>query len=117
MLIALGFAVLLGLEWRHGLRRLRLGAACLALAVLFVAQPSSTRAGRRAMVAPPEERVTKLGNPLSEYESGVATMKQAVEEDSSMGASARLLGVCVLFWLACSPVLRGARNLKRRSLD
>lgn len=106
ILLALLFAALLGLEWRYQLRRLRLGAVLLALVVLFFAQPSSTRAVRRAFVTPPAERVTELGTSLSEYESGVATMKQAVDEDSEVGAIARLLGIGALFWLAFSPVLR-----------
>jgi hypothetical protein len=108
-LLALFYAVLLGLEWRYRLKSLRLGTASLALAVLFFAQPSSTQAARWAIGAGPAERITQLGSQLSEYESGVATMKLAVEEDAKMGAAARLLGVVVLFWLACSPVIRRTR--------
>ncbi len=89
--------------------------ALIALVVLFFAQPSSTRAARWAIVAPPGERITKLGYPLSEYESGVATMEHAVVEDSEAGEDARLLGAAVLFWLACSPVLpMKPRSINRR---
>lgn len=106
--LALIYAVLLGLEWRSRLRTLRLAAALLTLVVLFLAQPSSTRAARWAIEAPHAQRITSLGSPLSEYESGVATMRQAVEQDSRLGAKARLLSVAVLCWLACSPIIRRA---------
>jgi hypothetical protein len=36
-------------------------------------------------------------------------MMQFVEDDAEMGAAVRLLGVVVLFWLACSPVIRRTR--------
>jgi len=110
MLVALIFAVLLGIEWRYRLPGVRLGTALFALVVLWFAQPLPHRAARRAMVAPPAERVTELSGvrSLSEYESGVVTMEQAVGNDSRMGANACLLGLGVLFWLACSPVFRRA---------
>lgn len=41
--------VLLALEWRYRRRRLRFGAALLALAVLFFHQPNYTRARRKAL--------------------------------------------------------------------
>lgn len=109
-LIALTFAVLLGLEWRYQLRSVRLGTAFLALVVLWFAQPLPHRAARRAIAAPPAERVTEFTGvrSLTEYESGVVTMEQAVGADTRMGANARMLVVGVLFWLACSPVLRRA---------
>lgn len=104
MLLFTTFAVLLGLEWRYQFRLLRVAAILLTLVVLFFAQPSSTRAARWAMFAPPAQRITALGAPLSGYESGVATMRQAVEEDARMGADARLLAMGVLLWLACTPM-------------
>lgn len=109
MLVALAFAVLVGLEWRYRLKRLRLAAILLALLVMLFAQPSSTRAARWAISAPPEQRIEELGSPLSEYESGVETMRQAVEQDSAIGSDARLLSVAVLVWLACSPMISRAR--------
>lgn len=110
MLVAVVFAVLLGIEWRYRLPGVRLGTALLALVVLWFAQPLPHRAARQAMVAPPAERVTELPGvrSLSEYESGVVTMERAVGNDSRMGAKARLLGLGVLFWLACSPVFMRA---------
>jgi len=110
ILVALVFAVLLGFEWRYRLGRLRLTAVLLALFVLFFAQPSSTRAARWAIVAPPSQRITELGYPLADYESGVETMRQAVEHDSEIGANARLLSIAVLVWLACSPMTRRTRG-------
>ena len=118
-LLALVFLVLLGFEWRYQRRKFRLGAALLALIVLVFAQPNYTRAARRAVVIPPAQRVTQNshGTPVSEYVSGVRTMKQAVVDDSDMGANARLLGVAVLMWLACSPAFRSARRSPLRSGD
>lgn len=111
MVVALIFAALLGVEWRTRLAVVRLGTAILALVVLLVAQPNYTTAARRVSVAPPGERVTMLrGSPISEYESGVATMVEAIDEAGEERAGVRMLAVGVLFWLACSPVLRGARD-------
>lgn len=102
------FAVLLGFEWRYRLRSVRITAAVLALASGLFAQPLSNRAARRVIAAPMAERVTRTpdGTPLSDYESGVLTMEEAVVEDVMMGAPVRLLSVGALFWLACSPVFR-----------
>lgn len=111
IVLAVFFAVALGLEWRYRLRSIRLGAASLALLVLFFAQPSPTRAARRAVAASPAERVTALrGSPLSAYESGVLTMAEFASEDASGGENARWLGLGVLFWLACSPAIRSDRT-------
>ena len=112
MIVALIFAVLLGLEWRYRLRTARMVAAVLALVVSFFYQPAATRAVRRALTMPPAERVTEIpgGPPLSEYEIGVYTMQRAVADDSKMGYDERLLSMGVLFWLACSPVIPRARR-------
>jgi hypothetical protein len=110
IVLAAFFAVALGLEWRLRRRSLRLGVASLALLVLFFSQTNLTGARRWALAAPPDERVTTLhGSPLPEYHSGVHTMSQAVSDYAVRGEMARLLAVGVLFWLACSPVVRGAR--------
>lgn len=108
IILALVFAVLLGVEWRYRLRSVRITAAVLALASWLFAQPLSDRAARRVIAAPMAERVTRTpdGTPLSDYESGVLTMEEAVVEDVMMGASVRLLSVGALLWLACSPVFR-----------
>lgn len=112
ILIATVFVVLLGLEWRYRLRSLRVGTALLAIGLWLFAQPSATRAARRALEMSPAERVTEIagGEPLSEYAVGVRTMEQAVADDARMFANERLLSIGVLFWLAFSPVLRGARG-------
>lgn len=107
MLVLMVLAVLTGLEWRYRFRLLRGAAVLLSLVVLFFAQPSSTRAARWAMFAPPAQRTAELGSPLSEYESGVQTMRRAVEEDAAIGADARLLALGVLFWFACTPLALG----------
>lgn len=115
VLVALIFAVLLGVEWRYQLSSVRLGTAMLSLVVWLFAQPNYTTAARRVSVAPPEERVTQLrGAPISEYVSGVATMVEAIDEASEERAGVRLLALGVLFWLSCSPVLR---RVRRPSID
>ena len=107
ILVALVFAALLGFEWRYRLRSARIAAAVLALAVLFFAGPNLTAARRRALDTPPAERVTRIADhQLSEYESGVHTMTQSISESAEKHAYAELLGLGVLFWLACSPVFR-----------
>lgn len=103
MLVALVFVVLLGVEWRYRLKSVRVAVAVLALIVSFFYQSSATRAARRAIVMQPSQRVTHPSG--TEYASGVATMYQAVADDSEMSGSERLLSMGVLFWLACSPVL------------
>ncbi len=109
LVLGLVFAVLLGLEWRHRSSGIALVTAVLALLILFVAQPSPTRAARWAATASPSQRSQEIGQRLSEYEHGVETMRQAMARDSEAGAPARLLAVAVLFWLACAPVRRKAR--------
>ena len=109
--VALTFVVLLGLEWRYSLKTLRVVSAVLAMAMLFFFQPNYHAAWRRAMSTPPSERVTDIGSaslrrPLSEYESGVTTMYDAVVDNAAGYHNERLLAMGVLFWLACSPVFR-----------
>lgn len=111
VLVLLIFAVLLGFEWRYQFSSVRVAAAILSLVVLLFAQPNYTAAARRVSAASPEERVTRLqGAPISEYESGVATMGEAIDEAGDVRANLRLLALGVLFWLACSPVLRPVRR-------
>jgi hypothetical protein len=107
VLVALIFAMLLGLEWRYRLSSVRLATAVLSLAVFLFAQPDYTTAARRVSVAPQEERITELrGSPISEYESGVLTMYEAIDKAQEIRAKVRLLALGALFWLACSQVLR-----------
>jgi len=107
ILIALMFAVPLGFEWRYQLRSLRLGTAILSLVVFLFAQPNYTSAARRVSGAPPAERITQLrGSLISEYESGVLTMYEALDDVHDASANIRLLSLAVLTWLACSPALR-----------
>lgn len=111
VIVALMFAVLLGIEWRYQLGSVRLGAAMLSVIVLLFAQPSFTTAARRVSLAPPEARITQLhGSTISEYESGVATMVRAIDEAHEERGNVRLLALGVLLWLACSPVLWRARR-------
>ena len=63
---------------------------------------------RQVIGLPHDKRLLSLENwpPLSDYQSGVLTMLQAVKEDAALGARERLLSVGVLVWLSLSPVLR-----------
>ena len=111
IIVASAFAILLGLEWHYQSRMVRVGTVTLALVGWMYAQPSYTVAGRRASSAPSEMRVTQLrGEPLSEYLSGVATMRRAVIEQVEARSEIRLMALGVLVWLACSPVLRRERH-------
>lgn len=111
-IFALIFTVLLGFEWRYRFSSIRLVTAILTLIVLLFAQPNYTNAARRVSVASPEERVTRIGgSPISEYESGVATMVTAIDEVQEEHSDIRLIALGVLFWLACSPVLRSTPGL------
>lgn len=111
-LVALIFAVLLGAEWRFQLRSVRIGVAALAILVLAFGQPNYSVTVRRVGAAAPGERVTQLrGSPVSEYESGVLTMYQAIDEAADARANIRILALGVLVWLACSPALRHRRNV------
>jgi hypothetical protein len=121
--VALAFAVLLALEWRYRLRTLRIGAAVLAVTMLFFFAPHYHAAWRRAMGTPPSERITafpgtvpgSVARSLSEYESGVFTMHRAVVENAGGYVHERRLALGVLFWLACSPALRGIGPHWRRA--
>lgn len=114
--VALLFLVLLGFEWRYNLRIVRVGSAMLALLVWFVCQPDYTTAVRRVSSAPPEARVTQLhGSTISEYESGVATMFEAIDDVVKERATCRVLALGALIWLGCSPALGRARASKALS--
>jgi hypothetical protein len=115
-------AVIVVLEWRYRFRSLRIGGILIAGAMLWFFQPSAHAAWRRAMSTPPSLRIThaggfgadSLGPLLSEYQSGVYTMYEAVTANAASYANERLLALCVLFWLAFSPVLRPAPEASRR---
>jgi hypothetical protein len=112
------FAIALGLEWRYHLKILQLGASVLALALLLFFQPPYHAAWRRAISAPPSERIThwpttspdSVGTPLTEYQSGVFTMHRAVIDVHSGYSRERWLMVGVLTWFACSPAFRQTRG-------
>jgi len=112
ILLPLVFVVLLGVEWRYRLRIVRLTAVLLAVVIWSFAQPLAHRAARWAIIAPPRDRVTRFvdGPPLTDYESGVATMEHAVFDDMKIDADTRTLCEVVVLWLAFSPVLRRAHG-------
>ncbi len=120
--IALFFLVVLGIEWRYRSKTLRIGAAILALNMLWFFQPLYHSAWRRAIAMPPAERIThsqgiggSQGRLLTEYESGVFTMYEAVGDVGERGTKERAIALGVLFWLACSPVLRRRDTPQRGS--
>jgi hypothetical protein len=107
LILALVFAVLLGLEWRHRRRGLRLGTVALALIILWLAQPNITAAARRASAAPPEARIRVYGkDTLSAYMSGVDLMREYVSEQYNAAGAQRALALGTLAWLAASPAFR-----------
>lgn len=111
--VATVFLLLLGLEWKYRLRSVRVGTAVLAIVMFLFSQPNPHAAWRRAISTPAEQRVTvwpgRDGERLSDYQSGVFTMYQAVADNAAGYARERRLGVAVLFWLACTPGLRRVR--------
>ena len=116
--VALVFAVLLVLEWRSRRGIVRVGTVMLVAVVLFFAHPVPHRAARRAFGAPIAERITQWrpGGPrISDYLSGVLTMEEFVSQDSRMDSNSRMMAMGVLFWLACSPALRGIGPHWRRA--
>ena len=114
-ILALVFAVLLGLEWRYRRRSLRLGTVALALMVLWLAQPQPniTVAARRASAAPPEARIRVYGkDTLSAFMSGVDLMREYVSDQYTWDAE-RALALGTLAWLAASPAFRRERMLSQ----
>jgi uncharacterized membrane protein len=109
--LAAVFLVLLGVEWRYRSGIARIAVVALALAAMLFVQPNAHRALRRAWTTAPDARVTQVadGRSVSEYQSGVLTMKRAVSDDVAMGDGTRRIAMLALIWLACSPVLRRVR--------
>lgn len=105
--------LLLALDWRYRSRMPRMVAVLLVLMVMVGTRPSARAAARAALKTPRSERVVELGGPLSDYESGVLTMEDAVVERKRANANARLLALGALVWLAMTPVLRGNRRRPR----
>jgi hypothetical protein len=115
--LAAAFGLMLRLEWRYRFKSMRVGVALLALAILLFFQPPYHAAWRRAISTPPAERATRWStiNPdsgalLTEYQSGVFTMRRAVFEVKRTYERERWLMVGVLVWLACSPAFQGPRR-------
>jgi hypothetical protein len=108
--LALVFVVLLGLEWRYRLKSVRLATALLAVGALWFFQPDITTVRRVAFSKPRAEWVTKSAphRVLSEYQMGVLTTVGEFSRMMKYHADARRLSIGVLFWLACSPILRRA---------
>jgi hypothetical protein len=115
VLLILFFIGLLVLEWRYRQRLLRAMAIAISLIVMLFAQPGFHRAARVAFWRPEAERILRIGNRrVTDYESGIMTMEQALVEDASIGADARHISLAVLIWLALTPILRD-RHIPSRS--
>jgi hypothetical protein len=98
---------LLAMDWRSRKPLARVLALMLCLALWWYSLPNFTIAGRRASVASTAARVaTMKGDSVSEYYSGIATMRDAMESQQSETSLLRLLTIGGLAWLAFSPVLR-----------
>ena len=111
--IALTFIILLAFEWWSRSRPLRFITIAMALLVFWDSTPSPYRALRATMDRPPVTQ--NLWNPerkATEFESGVFTMYQSVQEDFNFGAWRRAVSFATLTWLAFSPVLWRRRDLR-----
>jgi hypothetical protein len=108
------FIVLLALEWRYRHWLLRATAIAASLVVMMFAQPSVHRAARVVISLPESERVLRLGDRrATDYESGILTLEQAARADAAIGAEARPISLCVLVWLATTPMLRDRHRSSR----
>ena len=117
--LALMFAVLLGLEWRYRLKSLRVIAVLLALVVFWLfGGPDYTIAGRRASAASPEERIRVLrGDTLSEYMSGVDIMREYLAESEKANDPPRRIALGALVWLGCAPLFRREATARQPTRD
>jgi hypothetical protein len=108
LILVVAFGILLAVEWVRRSAPVRIATIALALAVFFFFLPMPHRAMREVIGLRGSARIDSLPNwgHLSDYASGVLTMKRAVEADIGMDADKRLLAVGVLVWLAISPVVR-----------
>jgi len=117
ILLATFLVGLLVLEWRYRLKLLRVCAVVVSMVSLIFAQPGLHRAARVALSTPVLERVNRFGDRgATEYESGILTTERAFMADSDMGANARRISLCVLIWLAVTPILRDRRGGSRSDL-
>ena len=108
VLLALIAAGLLIGEWRLQSRAIRclLGVVCAA-GYLFLA-PSSDAVARHAFDLPASERemLGPTGRRLSEYGSGVLTMRREFDAVAQVHLPVRRVFFFTLVWLALSPALR-----------
>ena len=115
--VAMILIALCVVEWRYRWRSMRWGAVILALLIWWFALPDYVSAARRASVAPREARVTQLhGSPISDYESGVATMVARMSEAATARSSLRLIAFASIIWLACAPALWPGHSRSREGL-
>lgn len=109
------FSGLLVLEWRYKHPLIRVGTALLAAGIVVLMQGSARQAARNVYMAPPSERVTELhGSLITDYQSGVLTMEDAVVEGRRIFRNERRVALAVLLWLACTPALRRREASSRR---
>lgn len=110
VVIAAVVAVLLAIDWLYRGRVARALAVALALLLWWYSLPNYTVAGRRASATPPEKRASQLrGDSLSQYMSGVVTMREAMVAQQEAALPYGLVGIGVLAWLACVPLVRRER--------
>lgn len=98
---------LLAMDWRSSQPLARVLALLFCLVLWWYSLPNFTIAGRRASVASAPARVANpRGDSLSEYYSGIAAMRDAMESQQSETFLLRLYAIGGLSWLAFAPVLR-----------
>lgn len=102
-------------DWALKTRAIRLVAVTVAVGGILLLEPNLYEAFRSALTVPPEDRVRLLGQrELSEYESGVETMRREVVAHVELHRPSRTILEVTLIWLALSPALLRARRTPRR---
>lgn len=102
---------LLVAEWRLRSNVLRLAMILISLCGLGLLLPSPHIAARRAMNLPTSERIDRWHDaPMTEYQSGVATMRREVYENIELHSTERLILMAAVLWLSLSPALRDLRS-------
>jgi hypothetical protein len=121
MLSAVVFLLTVGLlvaEWRLRSSVLRLVMILIAICGIGLLLPSPHIAARRAMNLPPTERIERWSDaPMTEYQSGVATMRREVYANIELHSTTRLILMAAVLWLAFSPALRDLRTSSTPETD
>jgi hypothetical protein len=102
--------LLIFIEWWRRSTWARLLAVFAALVLLFFAEPEPGVLARTMPYLPANQRITTSfgGQPLSDYQSGVATTIREAVKLVDEGRRDRLVAIGVLVWLSLSQLARNA---------